>query len=442
MYKQNIKNILPSYSLEILHKISYKKTKIIRQIKKKKIVLYMQLKHKRLLKNIRKKKILNVIFLVNNQSVWKSDSLFNKMMNDEYFNPSILVCPNIMYSDSDMQQELSDTYNFFKNKNYHVYNTYNKDNKTWLSIKTINPDLIFFANPHSITRNEYYSNAYYNYLSCYIPYFYLITSHDDDQSIYNYTFHNAMWKIFLPHDIALERTKITASNNGINALVTGYPACEHFFQTDINKTSVWKKQLTLKKKIIWAPHHTIDSNLDLHLSNFIIYADFFKELSLKYKNLVQWSFKPHPLLKMKLYNHIDWGKNKTDMFYNYWRRSAYTQLDEGVYEDLFLESDAMIHDSGSFLVEYLYVKQPVLYLMTSNTVNNFNEFGIKALNTCYQAFSMEDIQEFIISIINNDIIIKDYHTEFYNTELLPLYSEGLFPSDKIIQNIKYSINRS
>lgn len=65
-----------------------------------------------------------------------------------------------------------------------------------------------------------------------------------------------------------------------------------------------------KKKIIWAPHHSLEDCGGLQLSTFLSYYKFFFELAQKYFNDIQIVFKPHPLLKEKLYQHPDWGKEK------------------------------------------------------------------------------------------------------------------------------------
>ena len=74
------------------------------------------------------------------------------------------------------------------------------------------------------------------------------------------------------------------------------------------------------------------------------------------------AFKPHPILKPKLYKHALWGKERTDAYYHCWETMENTQLEMSDYIDLFMTSDAMIFDSVSFMTEYLYTKKPALFL--------------------------------------------------------------------------------
>jgi CDP-glycerol glycerophosphotransferase (TagB/SpsB family) len=247
-----------------------------------------------------------------------------------------------------------------------------------------------------------------------------------------------MWRIFLPHEFSLKKTKEISQNKGRNALVTGYPACDIFMDKNLKSKSVWKKQNKDKVKIIWAPHHTIENNSELNLSSFLTYANLFIQLTKKFSEEVQWSFKPHPMLKQKLYNHHQWGENKTIEYYEYWEKGENTQLNLGEYELLFVDSDAMIHDCGSFLVEYLYLKKPVSYLMSQNTIANLNKYGIDALEACNKVYNKEEIENFIIGLINKSIKITEKHYEFYNKKLLPYYDDKL-PSEKIVGILKQNL---
>lgn len=82
----------------------------------------------------------------------------------------------------------------------------------------------------------------------------------------------------------------------------------------------------------------------------------------KYKDKVQIVFKPHPMLYRTLCEHSEWGKERTDAYYSMWNNMSNTQLEEGDYTELFMQSDAMIHDCGSFILEYLAVDKPCMFL--------------------------------------------------------------------------------
>lgn len=411
------------------------KLKTYDQWQKKRLFKRMQSKHAALLKNIKGKEKIKVVFLAIHKSVWKVDPVFKKMLDDPFFEPLILVCPYSSLDDEHMLHDMEETYEYFEKKGYPVVSAHLKKEKRWLGLDELKPDIVFFTNPHDLTYELYYEKAYLNYLSCYIPYAHDVSKYDGYIAQYNQSFHNAMWKIFAPHEDDLNIFKKFSQNKAKNVHITGYPACESFFkESNINS---WKSQNRRKVRIIWAPHHTIEAK-NLALSNFLRLYDFFKHLAEKYSERIQISFKPHPILKSKLYKHSSWGKIKTDEYYKFWEVSSNTQIDLGDYYDLFKQSDALIHDSGSFLAEYHYVRKPVFFICDKSVLKFLNPFGLKALKSCEVGLTEKKIENFIISVLENKI---KYNDTFFETELKPFFSENQ-PSDRVIEILKLSLLRN
>jgi CDP-glycerol glycerophosphotransferase (TagB/SpsB family) len=206
---------------------------------------------------------------------------------------------------------------------------------------------------------------------------------------------------------------------------------EYFEKLENNNFGNPWKNKDSRKRIIWAPHHTILEDGRKKMSNFLEYAELFKELAIKYQDKIVWAFKPHPGLKEKLSSDKVWGIEKTNEYYNFWKNQEYTQLEEGYYIDLFYYSDAMIHDSGSFLNEYMYFRKPVLYLLSNKKKPYYNQFGLDALNACRIGQSFDDISNFTNELSKSALSITEEHEEFYKNQLLPFF-EIDSPSDKII----------
>lgn len=410
---------------------AYQRT--IAQWQKRRLFLRMQKKHQALLAQIKGKERIRVVFLVIHKSVWKVDPVFQKMLADPFFDPIILVCPYTAYGDERMRQDMQECLAYFNAKGYPTYSAYNDTEKRWIKLDELTPDIVFFTNPHDLTLDEYYKNAHFNYLGCYVPYAHDVSRYENYVGQYNQIFHNSMWKIFAPHDEDLEIYRMYSQSKGRNVIVTGYPSCEEFFE--IKKKSSWKSQENNRIKVIWAPHHTIDDPV-LPYSNFLKLANFFQMLSFDLRDKVQFAFKPHPILKSKLFIHPDWGVEKTIQYYEYWEKTANTQLEEGDYVNLFQWSDCMIHDSGSFLAEYHYVKKPVFFIATENVESYLNPFGMAALSSCVIGSSEEEIRCFLEKMIKNE---ARPNLKFFNSKLAPYFIDGQ-PSDLIVADIKKSIN--
>ena len=159
----------------------------------------------------------------------------------------------------------------------------------------------------------------------------------------------------------------------------------------------------------------------LDYSTFLEYCDFFLELAEQLSGKVQFAFKPHPILRSKLSKEEVWGKDKTDAYYKKWSDFLNGQLAEGNYIDLFLTSDGMIHDSSSFVIEYLYTKKPVMFLLHDEKISErFNEVGKKALRELYHGKNSDDIFYFIKEVIlNSNDIMKKNRVSFFNDLIKP-----------------------
>jgi len=396
----------------------------------------MKLKHASLLEDLKGKEKIKVVFLVINTSVWKVDIVFKKMLEDPLFDPEILVCPYTLHGEKRMLEDMEKTYNYFSEKNYPVRVSINK-NGDWVKLEEVKPDIVFFTNPHKLTYKEYYENAYLNYLSCYVPYFTDIASDYNLQSVYNQLFHNAIWINFVGSEYSYQRAYRVASNKGVNLLVSGNLTIEEIIHAEKTSKKAWKFQKDIKKKIIYAPHQSVNKNESPNLSTFLEFAESIKKLAIKYESETQWSFKPHTLLKEKLYLHSDWGKERTDNYYSFWDKSNNTQLDTGGYAGLFMESDAIIHDCGSFILEYLITKKPCGYLLFNEKrqLAAINDFGLQALE-CYERLrSSSDIEIFIKNIIECKYIKNKKYSEFIYNNMQPVYYRAK-PSDVIIEELK------
>ena len=376
-------------------------------------------RHRKALAKLRKKPEIKVAFFVHHSSVWKCDELYIKMEKEGKFHPIIIICPVINRGEDIIRKEMNDAYNLFVNKKYNVINAYNSDTGKWLDVrKEINPDIVFFTNPHELSRKEYYIENYLDKLTCYIPYTFQVTFMYDLQ--YNQLFHNLVWKAFLQTTIHKELAVKYARNKGKNVVVSGYPGIDIFRDKSYLPPDRWKIKDSNIKRIIWAPHHSIYDDI-LSFSNFFKYHQVMLDIAEKYAGKIQIAFKPHPILFAKLLSDNEWGKEKATEYYHKWKNLSNGQLEESDYVDLFLLSDAMIHDSDSFMAEYLAVNKPVLHTVRDNKVTErFNDFGKMAFEQHYKAHSKEDICDFIENIVLNGTDPKqDQRETFYKNYMIP-----------------------
>lgn len=381
------------------------------------------------------KEPLNVVFMVLYSSVWKYDSVYKLMDRDTRFNPVILVCPIADYGKEHMIENYRLAVEMFKKKGYNVLASYNEETGKFIDVKDLKPDLLMYAFQWSSHVDKRY-NVYTlrKYLKCYVNYSF--KNNPFEWSIASQV-QGLMWMYFSECN---ENKKLAQSFNHLefqNIHVVGYPIYDEVLALTPSGKD-WKKQDKKYKRIIWAPHHSIEEGGDIRLSTFLLYADDMLEFKEKYKDQVLFAFKPHPQLRPTLYRHKDWGKECTDAYYKKWETGENSSFVAGEYIDLFKSSDGMIHDSHSFTVEYLYVDKPVMFMTNYDRESQCNVVGKKAFNAHYHGTSREDIISFIENVIidGKDTMLEQRH-QFYQDILVP--PNGKSVAENIISEISTAL---
>lgn len=385
-----------------------------------------------------KKEPIRVLFIVNDSAMWKYDSLYRLMKEDPVFLPQILVCPTITYiTKLQAQEKLQSTFDVFSNRGYSVIKATEDVSLNGVSVASLRPDIVFYSYLWtSSIEAQYDVHALRDYLKCYVNYGFSNTAGEWG---YASAFHGLMWRYFAECEDVRSIALQAQPREMRNIVVTGYPIYDEY-EAAKSETSVWKSSDTKFKRVIWAPHHTIEGHDGiLKLSTFLENAERMFTIAEKYKNNIQFAFKPHPLLKAVLYHHPLWGKEKTDEYYNRWANGDNMALADGPYMELFKSSDALIHDCGSFIVEYLYTQKPVMFI-GSRREEQSNIVGKKAYYCHYHGNNIEDINCFLDNVVlgGNDEM-KSIRKQFYNDVLLP--PNGCSAAENIINEIKKELLR-
>lgn len=434
MFKSSIKKILPYPIYNILswiHHPQLKYRKAMRVYHEKKIIKKQPLLHKKALEKLHYKQPIKCVFFALFDSVWKCDGMYLIMEESSFFDPIILVCPIINLGRDNMLQKMDECYNMFKEKGYNVIKSYDINNDSYVDVtKEIDPDIIIYTNPYKgLIDDRYYISNFKDKLTIYMQYYYGANS--DDPAWYNLEMHNLSWRYYVETEAHKQFHITKAKNKGRNVVVTGYPGIENLLY---GKTS--KKSEEKRKVIIWAPHHSIEPVGIVNYSTFLTYAAFMFEMARKYEKEAYFVFKPHPLLRNKL--EIKWGKEKTDKYYHQWENLSNTRMENGDYIHIFNESDAMIHDSASFVAEYLYTGKPVMRIYDERTKNSYEgPFWKGCLSVYYKAYNEQDIEQFIQNVIDGVDPMKEARERFYQERLLP--PNGKLPSENIVNDIIDSI---
>ena len=373
---------------------------------------------KKMLPRISGHRPIRIMFYVNNLSMWKSDKLLMLLKNDRNFEPFIVSY--IYPTDSAKRKEECENSvtRHFASLGVEVSSGFNYRKNRLYPVSKFHPDILFYPQPY---RNKL-RDIPRNVLLSYIPYCYEM---EDSRRFYNTLYQNICWKIFVPSQLHKELKARYNINHGSNAVVAGNPLMDYFFDGHTPTDENWPVKERKLKRIIWAPHHSILPDDMLDYSNFLTIADSMLETARKYADRVQFVFKPHPMLKEKLYKVDSWGVKRTDSYYDAWKTMPNCNYADGNYVDLFMTSDALIHDCSSFTAEYLYVNKPVMYLTGKDRIEVFNTFADACFQVHYHGCTISDIESFIDNVIDGIDPMAQKRTEFINDQLIPKGNESV-----------------
>ena len=378
-------------------------------------------------------KKLKVAFLMMYASSTQDLPVFEKMLNSDRFDPYIIVHPDIMRSINNMEMNYRKTKEEMIKKygQDRVFDGCTKDNyfdyTNDFDLMTTNSPYDEMAHP--FFRIEYWYNKF-------IPIFYIGYFHMGRCRVAINNFKmpqfNMFWKFFAENKHSKESARIYQKIKDKNVVVTGYPKLDEIIKL--------KEQKRDRKKVIIAPHHTIDKG-DVYMSGFLDYADILLKLPEKYSEL-DFVIRPHPMLIPKLEQPDYWGVEKTNEYFNKLLSFNNVSLSkEGNYYNLFVNSDGILHDCGSFTAEYLCTGHPAGYLNFRPELNYdkaMTKFGQECIKKHYIIKTENDIYDFIDNIVlNNNDTRKEERMDFVNKELLINKSEVVNKIyDSILKGIK------
>jgi CDP-glycerol glycerophosphotransferase (TagB/SpsB family) len=391
------------------------------------LIPYVKYHHKREIKRIKKKENIKVVFLVIFDSVWKYEGLYKLMEKDIFFDPIICVIPYTDVEKEEMYINLNTTYLYFSSKGYNVINTYNNRGK-WIDVKKeLKPDVVFFSVPYNYTMKRYTIKNFQDKLTCYVPYAFIVINRLEMH--YSAEYYSLLWRYFCETDYHLQIGKSLMYNNAENMLVSGYPTFDSLKDN---------KGFNDRKVIVWAPHHTIsDYGGGLDYSCFEVFSDVFLELAMEYRNEIVFVFKPHPLLIKKLKTHKEWGEDKVNAYLKKWEFMENCRIELGDYINLFNVSDALIHDSASFMAEYLVTEKPAAFtIRDKEVVNRINDFGKRLFDLHFKVTSKEELESFIKEVVLKE---NDYNKINRIKKLNEYFDKKISPSQFIFNELKKQI---
>ena len=377
---------------------------------------------------------IKVAFFVTFKQSFPSRSIFELMISDKDFDPYIVITPNVSRTMTYQVNLMEDAFDSLS-KEYgaeRVIKGYDRDTDVYLDFRD-EFRIIFFSNPykhydHPLHNIDYFLK--YNVLTAYINYGFPCLKFWDN--VLSLDFYNKVWNVYAETQSHVDYLRDKQVIHSRNVVLTGY--------SKIDKLSLEKK-VSKRKTVILAPHHTVFGWNKLNISNFLKYQELFIKLPVLFEE-IDFVFRPHPLLFQQLIEHKIWSEDEIQQYLDKIDQMPNMRYDDSdYYYDSFADSDAMIHDCGSFIAEYLYTKKPCCYMMKSKdeTYSSLVPFGQECMDNYYHAYTEEDILRFLSDVVigGNDPMKTDREA-FVDEKLAYNYPHA---SEAIVSHLKQELGR-
>lgn len=311
------------------------------------------------LRSFAKESPVNVFFFVSEIAKWKAQSLYEQLELDDRFVPTICIYPmlkELELHSSQISVLLEEKLSYFRNKNMNVINIWNIHKGCLKRSYFDSCGIIFYQQTWDSPPAPSPIHIAKKFLTFYIPY-YLANNYSKELDLCMSLQRHVFGYIVPSEDIKEFYYKEVSKHKFAGRILgLGHTSTDCFHT--IERT---KKEFTA----IYAPHFSFPCSTTQRLvyySTFLENGEFMLEYAKKHQE-IKWAFKPHPRLKSELEDTGIWTKEKINKYFKEWETIGEFCYSSD-YQELFVNSDIMITDCGSFLTEYACTGNPIIRMVS------------------------------------------------------------------------------
>jgi hypothetical protein len=337
---------------------------------------------------------LRVAFLMCDASMFSGESVFLKMREDPRYDCFIAVAPRVTRGEAFLRDTLEKTVgSLSKRYPQAVHALYDPEAR---KAEPLDADLVFSTvlyedqtlpdyTVDKLSCRALVAILYYGYGGLFF------TNEKKTPFLPNVVF---AWRYFVSNEATRAMSEAQNPALAANMRAVGYCKMDRLASLPFRRRA--------RKRVILSPHHTIDQNADgLALSTFALHADMYLKLPGLFPE-IDFVFRPHPLLFPRLATAKWWGQEKTNAYRAKMEAFPNVEFQQGGdYFETFADSDALIHDCGSFLAEYFYTGRPQCYLLADDQTveRQFLPFSRRLLEHVDKAYTEDDVVAFIRRVV-------------------------------------------
>ncbi len=383
---------------------------------------------------IQRKEKIKIAFALYDASIWCGDDLYNLFANDERFEVSILLCLRVDKPDDEVAVGEEFLHGVEQLKAHGLNVVAVKNCKDDMPAQ----DVLIFLTPYffAFSREPLQKFLTPKTLLTYVPYALDVTKYN----FYKHAIFHIAWKLFFYSALSVKAYDKQVKVGMPRGFYSGHPKIDSFFKTNANFSFSWKIARANTKKIIWAPHWSINDGVmnSTFQWNYQFMYDFAKA-----HPEISWVIKPHPNL---YFSAVQEGLFPSlEAFKEYlqaWNDLPNAQVYEGAYyQAIFATSDGMIHDCSSFVAEYQYVDKPMIFL--TRDTQKFYKLGEMIIKASYtvDGKNLKAIAALIQQVfIEGDDYKSADRKEIFDKHLNYPKDNGILASEFVYKKIAAELN--
>lgn len=378
-------------------------------------------------RRLRRQKCIRLAFVLYSAAMWCGDELYRFFRNDPRFEVAVYYCLR-RDGDQDFVRSEEGLRRYHEDAERLRAHGVELTEVTEDDFELPKPDILFYLTPYDLALPEAFSvkHVHLDTLLCYLPYAARISQwelHSDLPIL------ELAWKHFCETPlIEKEMREVTPW-----AVMSGYPRLDVFYEKQDWQFD-WKMARPDAKKIVYAPHWSIEGGV--RYATFQWNYRFFYEYAKNHPE-TSWVIKPHPNL---IFSAVDAGifasSEEAEAYFRAWDALPNARLVTGpYYQAVFMTSDAMILDSGSFIMEYQYAHRPMLFLRREGEQFNRLGTGILAVNDTVDGKDIAGIENFIRRVVQENDPQKEERENFFLEQLDYRHIHGMSASEYVYQTV-------
>lgn len=389
-------------------------------------------RYRRLAKAARQKprgEKIRVLFIVSEIAKWKEQSLYEAMEQSGEFYPIVGISAwnkqsGLNVDELEAVHKRAEEF-FDRMGDRHVRTvTCEGGHKVFHNLSEFKPDIVFYTEQWAPCPKQHPFEVSKYALTCFLPYYvpdFGITQIDCHQQV-----ERMSWTYFCLGEswAKLYRRSLLLTCHCNKFVVTGHPALDFFYEQ--------RDRQPKENYVIYAPHFSFPHPLQ---QEFYLIGTFewsgraMLEYAEAHPN-VKWVFKPHPILRGILSEFGVMSKAEVDDYYARWEQIGVACYDSD-YQELFLESRAMITDSGSFLPEYGSTERPIIRLICDKNKHVPPKVAKDIYDTYYNVRNLNELQK------NLELVVEKGKDPSREARISAVRSSGLANQDASQQMLKY-----